>query len=427
VQRWFLDSEPVDPQHFAHALAFDLARRVDAPALGRALAAVVARHDALRTGYVCGRDGWRTLALAPDDAFTVAEHDVSASADADAEVERISGAAQAALGLERGPIVRALLIERGMEQPQRLVVIAHHLAVDVFSWGVLLGDLEAALAASLDGRPVELEPATTPYADWAARLAEHAASPAMRAEASRWLALEAEDVRPLPRDSAAGRNTEADAAFVDVSLDEEDTRRVVDDAPRAFGAQASDVLLAALERTLTGWAGGPVLIDLEGHGREDVGGADLSRTVGWFTAIHPFALRPGGTVADVRDRLRAIPAGGIGFGILRHLSPDAATRRRLPALPWAEAVFLHLGRNAPGQGGGLLSPADAPLGPSRSPRAHRTHLVEVTTAVDGGRLTARFRYSAAVHDASTISTLAAAFLGHARALADTRTTAQAAR
>ena len=46
-----------------------------------------------------------------------------------------------------------------------------------------------------------------------------------------------------------------------------------------------------------------VLIDLEGHGREEgfgrdegLGSIDLTRTVGWFTSLYPVRLDPGRSI-----------------------------------------------------------------------------------------------------------------------------------
>src|SRR2546429_678793 len=76
----------------------------------------------------------------------------------------------------------------------------------------------------------------------------------------------------------------------------------------------------------TGWTGRDrVLIDLEGHGREDLfDRVDLSRTVGWFTTLFPVALDIPGldwgrTLKSVKEQLRAIPGKGIGYGALRYL------------------------------------------------------------------------------------------------------------
>ena len=71
--------------------------------------------------------------------------------------------------------------------------------------------------------------------------------------------------------------------------------------PRSTAA-SNDGLLTALALAVIRWRRAPrrparpadVLINLEGHGREDqvVPGADLSRTVGWFTTRVPGATRP---------------------------------------------------------------------------------------------------------------------------------------
>ncbi|WP_350029170.1 condensation domain-containing protein, partial [Caballeronia sp. ATUFL_F1_KS39] len=55
----------------------------------------------------------------------------------------------------------------------------------------------------------------------------------------------------------------------------------------------NDVLLAGYALAVAGWRGasGPVLLDLEGHGREPGdSGFDLSQTVGWFTSLHPVRI-----------------------------------------------------------------------------------------------------------------------------------------
>lgn len=103
--------------------------------------------------------------------------------------------------------------------------------------------------------------------------------------------------------------------------------------PAAFHGEVGDVLPAALALAVRRWrgTGGPVTVDLERHGREDAFGLDLSRTVGWFTAVHPVRLDPGdGDAVDavrrVKEQLRTVPDKGIGYGLLRHLDPDAGAR-----------------------------------------------------------------------------------------------------
>ena len=88
-----------------------------------------------------------------------------------------------------------------------------------------------------------------------------------------------------------------------------------------------------------------------------VPGADLARTVGWFTTIFPvridlsgvdpvdaFAGGPAAGVAakTVKEQLRAVPDRGIGFGLLRYLNRETA--HTLSQLPVPQISFNYLGR-----------------------------------------------------------------------------------
>ena len=58
---------------------------------------------------------------------------------------------------------------------------------------------------------------------------------------------------------------------VTVELTEEETTRLVKEAPRAYRTEINDVLLTALGKALGEWSGERrVAVDLEGHGREDI-------------------------------------------------------------------------------------------------------------------------------------------------------------
>src|SRR6202008_1931656 len=115
------------------------------------------------------------------------------------------------------------------------------------------------------------------------------------------------------------------------------------------------------------------LVALEGHGREEhlVAGAELSRTVGWFTSEYPVRLdlgdidvemalagRPAArdAIKGVKGRLRAVPDGGVAYGLLRHLNRETAAT--LTAFPAPLIGFNYLGRFAAGDAG------DAPWEPT---------------------------------------------------------------
>jgi fengycin family lipopeptide synthetase B len=185
----------------------------------------------------------------------------------------------------------------------------------------------------------------------------------------------------------------------------------------------NDVLLTAFALAFRRWTGQPVLrIDLEGHGREAMfEGVDLSRTVGWFTAIFPVLLTlppeggPGEALKSIKEQLRCVPGRGLGYGLLRYLGGPVAAERLRAAVP--EVLFNYLGqldRELPQASlfGSVAEPAGSPY----SLRQHRGYLLEVNGGVSGGRLRLFFAYSENLHRRQTLEALGAGFLDELRGL-----------
>ena len=182
------------------------------------------------------------------------------------------------------------------------------------------------------------------------------------------------------------------------------------------------MLLTALARAFANWTGEDSLyLTLEGHGREDaVEGADLSRTVGWFTTDYPMRLttatpfEPGAALRSTKEQLRAIPNSGFAYGVGRYLSPRSDALR---ALPVPTVGFNYLGQFDQVFGGdSRFRYTSASSGPAMYPDGRRAFEVEVYGLVSGGRLELDFEYSENLHDRSTIQALADDFLSTLRAL-----------
>ncbi|MEW5931095.1 MAG: amino acid adenylation domain-containing protein [Gemmatimonadota bacterium] len=418
VQRWFWEMPLPEPHHWNQALLLEVARPVGADVLERAVGALLRHHDALRLRFTRDGGGWRQEVAASGGPVPFERVDLSACPDGAlaAEIERISGEAQAGLDPAAGPLLRAVHFDTGPERAGRLLLVVHHLAVDGVSWRILVEDLETACAGAA------LPPKTTSFRDWARRLAEHARSERLEAELPLWLPLADEPAAPLPVDLPGGENTEGRTRTVEVVLPEAETAALLRDVPAAYRTQVGDVLLAALARAFARWTGRrSLLLDLEGHGREPLfADLDPSRTVGWFTSLFPVRLEAADDTAQliksVKERLRALPGKGIGFGLLRYLGSDEA-RERLAALPAPEVQFNYLGRfDADGAPDALFRPAAESAGAARAASAPRRYLLEVNAAVAGGQLQASWTYSEAVHRADTVRGLAEGWLAALREL-----------
>jgi non-ribosomal peptide synthase protein (TIGR01720 family) len=195
--------------------------------------------------------------------------------------------------------------------------------------------------------------------------------------------------------------------------------------PAALRAQINDLLLTALARSLTAWTGDSrLLVDLEGHGREDIfEDLDMSSTVGWFTSVFPVlvdlgkAKRPDQQLRAVKEQLRQVPGRGVGYGLLRYLGPDRLVAERLQRLPQAEVCFNYLGQfDRVIAEGALFAPAHESIGPVQSPRGKLSYLLEINAWVAGGRLHADWTYSSALHHRATVQRLADGFCYGLRAL-----------
>jgi hypothetical protein len=343
IQRWFFGQEFPDPHHFNQALLLSVRRPIDPALLERAWQHLIVHHDALRMRYTRATDEWRQINMGVVEQPVVVRVDLSALPMPQREEALAAAVAEfhASLSLEDGRLVRAVLIEMGAGEPGRLLLVIHHLVVDGVSWRVLLEDLQAAYTQLQRGADIVLPPKTTSFKEWAERLAAYARSDTPRDELAYWLADDPATHARLPLDRLDGENVLAAARSVSVTLGVEETRALLREVPQAYRTQINDVLLAALVQAIGQWTGDrTLLVDLEGHGREDLfADVDLSRTVGWCTSIFPVRLDlseadgPGAALKAVKEQLRRVPRRGIGYGLLRHLAGDAEISARLEARP----------------------------------------------------------------------------------------------
>ncbi|WP_408890509.1 non-ribosomal peptide synthase/polyketide synthase [Myxococcus faecalis] len=416
IQHGFFEHERSGVHHFNQALRLTLRERMVPEHLGRALQLVREHHDALRLRFTKDAEGrWQQELLGLDGVLPLETVDLSKSQAREAELVAHAARVQASLTLSTGEVARAVLFESGPDVPQELLIVIHHLAVDAVSWRVLVEDLLSSYQRLRADEPVKLPAKTVSYQSWASRLVEHARTPAAQAEATFWLGLPWERVGALPREVEGGpANTEGASKVVEVALEPAETQLLLQDVAKALRAKPDELLLAALAHVLRRWTGAScVRVDMEGHGRENVfGEVDLSRTVGWFTSMFPVLVEatgegPGAWVRAAKEAMRRIPSKGVGFGVLRYLSPDPALRERLRALPAPEVGFNYLG-----QFDNVL-PATAPLrmsegsvGPTRAPEGMREHLLDVDCIVSGGRMRLMFTHGPGIHRTGTVETLA---------------------
>jgi non-ribosomal peptide synthase protein (TIGR01720 family) len=428
IQRWFFEQALPAPQHFNQAVLLELGAELEPGWVRRVVRQLLVHHDALRLRFTLEGSGWRQVQAGLEEGVPFGVMDLSVLAEAQQRpvLEAVAAEQQGSLNLSSGPLLRVVLFKLGAERPGRLLIVIHHLVVDGVSWRVLLEDFQRAYQQLRRGQAIELPPKTTAFKAWAERLLGYGQSEAVRKELDYWLGGSRREVRPLPRDYAFDpeANTVASAAHVSVALSEEQTRALLQEVPPVYHTQVNDVLLTALVQSFRQWTGaGSLLLDLEGHGREELlEGVDLARTVGWFTTLFPVCLElgakpPGEALKAVKEQLRRIPNKGIGYGVLRYLHPDPEVRAVLQALPPPEISFNYLGQlDQTLSESSLFRSARESSGPPHSPLGRRPHLLEVNGWVAEDRLHLEWSYSQRVHRRATVERLAQGFLKALEAL-----------
>jgi amino acid adenylation domain-containing protein len=194
---WFLERLQPGGHGYNVPAALRLEGALDAPALERALAEVVRRHDVLRTTF--GERGERPVQVVwPADAFPFRLE--ASEPPPEAVWSRVAEEAWRPFDLERGPLFRAHLF-RLDEREHVLVTTAHHAVFDGWSGGVLAQELAALYVAFSAGEPSPLPELALQYADYARWQHEWLRGPVLEAQVAHWRAkLEGVPVLELPTD-----------------------------------------------------------------------------------------------------------------------------------------------------------------------------------------------------------------------------------
>ncbi|MFM0609408.1 amino acid adenylation domain-containing protein [Paraburkholderia sediminicola] len=404
IQAAFFDKHPHGLGHWNQAVLLEVRDALDPAALEGALQQWVARHDALRLRFERDAgvpDGsancaprWRQR-VAPIETAALLQHIPLAPQTWEADLATAGAALHRSLDLRHGPLLRAAYFDAG--EQRRLLIVIHHLVVDGVSWRVLLEELQA-----LYEKPDTALPAiTTPWSVWASRQSDYAQQAERLWQLAWWQRMLHGASAALSLEGEGDRRLSA-SRVVTVKLTADATQRLLQRGARADGVRTEEILLAALAQTLGPWAGASrLLIDLEGHGREDlIDDVDLSRTVGWFTRQYPLALPhhvdPAQTLGMVRDTLRAVPDKGFSWGALKYFGENAS-RTAIAALPAASLRFNYLGRfDQALPSGGRFGFAGERSGAQADDSDTMDHALDIGALISADRLSVHWRYSPGV-------------------------------
>lgn len=324
-------------------MAWRLRGRLDVPALRSAFAAVVARHDVLRT-TVATVDG--RLLPQPGSAAMPELTEVSLTDSRNARREEalqnyLSEFANGPFLLDRGPLLRAALIHMATDDAV-FVIVLPHVAADQWALDVFFSDLAACYAATLAEQAPRLPPAAS-LASFAAARRQWFEAQRESVESAYWIerlrgleptTLNEDYVRPAQQ-NFAGRRLRLEFARRDIL------------ALRAFGAAhgatLAMVMLTALQVLLMRHTGkNDVAVGLPIANRQDPASWNLMGTL-VNTLVLRTELDP---AADFRTALHAVRAAMLEAFEHQDLPFDRLVqelrRERDPGRPALFAVMFNM-------------------------------------------------------------------------------------
>ncbi|KAJ1925728.1 hypothetical protein IWQ60_004367, partial [Tieghemiomyces parasiticus] len=362
IQRWFYGLPFRNPHHFNQSFTLRVDQSVTLGQISHALVQLANHHDILRARFHLNDEGaWRqyipTTEAIPSH-IPVTEATVNEVDYADFILK-----VQSSLHLTDGPVMAAFLIHTGAEsEPARLFWTIHHVLVDLVSWRVLIEDLQTLLTGG------QLPPKTLSFQTWCSQLDDYART--LTADAWPVQSMTVDNRQLLPPPEVLDPVPTAARLSISYEFDREFTTRLLLQLAPQWRVTPRDMLLATFARAYCQALGTTqVSFVMEGHGREPWSDAmDVSRTVGWFTALYPLVLDvPLGssvlaTLHHTKEAMQQIPVRGFPYSLLRHMpGVDPAQRTKLLAKTpdHLDVQFNYFGRfgnaGTGGEGSGAVS------------------------------------------------------------------------
>ncbi|WP_432009095.1 amino acid adenylation domain-containing protein [Streptomyces bacillaris] len=248
---WFMEQFAPGTAAYNIPVARRLRGPLDLPALRRALDAVVARHETLRTRYPATDDGRPVLEIAEPAPFDLRTADAEDEAHAARLVDELGALP---FDLVTGPLMHGLLVRLAADDHVLLLVV-HHSVSDGWSSEVLVSEVLRGYTAYAAGGTDPLPELPVQYGDFALWQRERLTGGRLEEEVAYW-ARELADVRPLelPTDRPRPERQTFEGAGYGFDIDRELLERLTA-LGKAHGATVHMVLLAAFQVVLSRFAG----------------------------------------------------------------------------------------------------------------------------------------------------------------------------
>jgi amino acid adenylation domain-containing protein len=399
---WFIGQ--LEPGSAAYNIPFALRLRgaLDVGALERTLAAVVGRHETLRTRFP-SVGGEPSQVIDPAGSGALARVDLGELAPEAREARLRALAAdeaRAPFDLAEGPLLRSTLV-RLADDEHALLFTMHHVVGDDWSTGVLAREVSVLYADFAAGREPSLPPLPVQYADFAVWQRDWLSGDVLDGQLGWWRArlAGAPPLLELPTDRPRSASAVVEGGSVAFTLPEE-TAAALRALSRREGATLFMTLLAAWQLLLSRWSGQEdVSVGTPVAGRTRL---ETEGLIGFF--VNTLVLRTDLSGApSFRALLGRVREGTLGaFGHqdvpFEKLVEELAPERSLTHTPFFQAMLVL--QNAPREGLRLGALRAEPL--EAGVESPKFDLTLFLAEAEGEGVAGALSYRADLFDAETV-------------------------
>jgi amino acid adenylation domain-containing protein/non-ribosomal peptide synthase protein (TIGR01720 family) len=397
IQRWFFESVITDRHHWNQVAYISCPPGTDVDTVVEALRRLPERNDGLRQRFGEADGGWKTRIVPPKEFdLPIRLVAINEGDDPGPTIAAAVNEDQTGFDLEHGPLMRCTVFDRHPDGSCLVALTIHHLLVDYVSNQLLLDQLQEAYDSLRSGsREDSSQSGARTFAACTRALGHAAVSGEFDSESGYWIEAHESSFR-LPRTSEQppiGARTEAGTKTMSIQLQAGETELLAGPANDPYSTRPEDLILTSVLLALRELSAGEAIsVGLERHGRQALGDVDPSTTVGWLTAFFPVVFRipgddPEKAIIEVKEQLRSVPNGGIGYGLLRYLRDEERLARPMP-----DVIFNYLGA-ATDEDLSRFSVVDGPPVRARSERCERYASLEINTIIRHGALETVFRFT----------------------------------
>ncbi len=409
IQHWFFEFHKAAPHFWNQAFEIRNTEFLGKETLEQLINSIVSQHDALRSSFLKIDEKWINRILTPDKIRAFEYIDLSSESEDNWETlkDKTLKTVQDAFELSKGSLFKCLFFETGDIKKNVILLVAHHLVIDMVSWEIILDEI-IRHSNSSTYKDFNINK-TSSIKKWNDYLFEFLNSQKLAEEQHFW-ENQLINFSKLPQDvNGTLPIREKDIEIMSFSLDKTSSQMLVSNANTAYNTKIDELILVALTESISNWAGIKKLaIALERHGRETHdNNLDLSNTIGWFTSFFPVLLETRhtdsieGKLISVKENLRKIPNGGLGYGVLKYY------KKTLPKNGFPQVVFNFLGRQNSKKDKGVN--ATFVMKNTRHELSERNYFIEINAILKNGVLEMNWSYPNTIYNKSTIQQLIANF------------------